>query len=113
MQFYHVKRLINPYVFGEKRRWRQGNPPYELIEAEHANIGFTMLSKKLFGAIRMRWGTSYYPDGRVNMTTSDDPSYHLDVFLRFGEWMWIRTDVVGNHIGELAPNAVANWITFP
>jgi hypothetical protein len=88
-----------PYVFGERRRyWNSG---YELSEVEHGNIGFTMISRKLFEGIRFRWGMSYYPDGRVNMT-SDDPAYHLDALMKFGEYMLIRRDVVGQHVGDLA-----------
>jgi len=67
-----------------------------------------MISRKLFEAVRFRWGTSHYPDGRVNMT-SDDPAFHLDCFLKFGEWMYIRTDVLGKHIGELAVNEGAQF----
>lgn len=95
------------YVFQEKRKFRH-EKGFELIEAEHANIGFTMISKRLFEATRFRWGTSRYPDGRVNMT-SDDPAFHLDSFLKFGKWMYIRTDVVGQHIGELRNNEVAQF----
>jgi hypothetical protein len=88
------------YVFGQKSCGMEGDPPYEIIVAEHSNIGFTMIERKLFEAIRLRWGTSYYPDGRINMT-SDDPAFHLDCFLRFGHWMKIRTDVIGQHVGDL------------
>ena len=97
-----------PYVFGEKRRFTQGDPPYELIEAEHGNIGFCMISRKLFENIRFRYGTSRYPDGRDHMV-SDDPAYHLDAFIKFGEWMVIRKDVVGQHIGDLQPDAVSQF----
>ena len=97
-----------PYVFGEKRRYMRGDPPFEVIEAEHGNIGFTMLQRRLFEAVRMRWGTSHYPDGRVSMT-SDDPAYHLDSFIKFGEWMLIRTDVVGRHVGDLHPGQTAQF----
>jgi hypothetical protein len=86
------------YIFGEKQRFKKNG--IDVIEAEHANIGFCMLSRKLFEGIRMRWGNSHYPDGRVSMT-SDDPAYHLDAYIKFGEWMVIRPDVVGNHIGDL------------
>ncbi len=95
-----------PYIFGEKRRFHKDG--YELIEVEHANIGFTMISRRLFQAVRMRWGTSHYPDGRVNMT-SDDPAFHLDCFLKFGQWPYIRTDVVGSHVGDLRANEGAQF----
>jgi hypothetical protein len=100
-----------PYIFGEKRRWRQGVPPYEIVEVEHGSIGFTMLSRKLFDVIRTRWGTANYPDGRA-VTTSEDPAYQADAFMRFGEWMWIRTDVIGKHIGDLAAEEVSSLSTF-
>lgn len=86
------------YVFQEKSRDR--NHGYPVIYCEHANIGFTMISRRLFEATRFRWGTSHYPDGRVSMT-SDDPSFHLDSFIKFGKWMYVREDVVGQHVGDL------------
>lgn len=95
-----------PYIFGEKRRFEQNG--YGLIEAEHANIGFTMISRRLFEAVRMRWGTSHYPDGRVCMT-SDDPAFHLDSFLKFGQWMYIRPDVLGKHVGGLQAHEGAQF----
>ena len=100
-----------PYIFGEKRRWRQGDPPYEIVEVEHGSIGFTMFSRKLFDSIRTRWGTATYPDGRA-IATSEDPAYQADAFMRFGEWMWIRMDVVGKHIGDLAAEEVSSCSTF-
>lgn len=95
-----------PYIFGEKRRWMENG--YELVEVEHANIGYTMLSRRLFEAVRFRYGTSVYPDGRVNMT-SDDPAYHLDCFIKFGQWPVIRMDVVGRHIGDLKPEEASQY----
>lgn len=89
-----------PYIFGEKRRFKCGNPPYELVEVEHGNIGFMMISRKLFENIRFRYGTSRYPDGREHMI-SDDPAFHLDAFIKFGKWPVIRMDVVGQHVGDL------------
>lgn len=86
------------YVFGEKRRYHQNG--YELIEAEHGNIGYTLLTRKLIENIRFRYGVSKYPDGREHMI-SDDPAFHLDAFIKFGHWMTIRTDVIGRHLGQL------------
>lgn len=94
------------YIFGEKKRdYKNG---IQVVECEHGNIGFTMLSKKLFEAVRCRWGTSHYPDGRVCMT-SDDPAFHLDAFLKFGEWPLIRLDCEGKHIGPLDASEVAQF----
>ena len=86
------------YIFGEKRRWEEFGTT--LVECEHANIGYTMISRKLFEAVRFRYGRSIYPDGRDNMT-SDDPAFHLDCFLKFGQWPVVRMDVVGQHVGDL------------
>lgn len=100
-----------PYVFGEKRQFQMvdaQNRPFMVKEAEHANIGFTMISRKLFEATRFRWGTSHYPDGRVNMT-SDDPSFHLDSYLKWGKWMYIRLDVIGRHVGDLKANETSQF----
>lgn len=96
------------YVFGEKRAYKHECGAY-VIEAEHANIGFTMLSKQLFNEIRFRYGVSKYPDGRGTYMISDDPAYHLDAFIKFGHWMLIRTDVVGKHIGDLKPGDTAQY----
>jgi hypothetical protein len=95
-----------PYLFGEKRRWTENG--YELVEVEHANIGFTMLSRKLFEAVRFRYGRSIYPDGRDHMT-SDDPAYHLDCFLKFGQWPVVRMDVVGRHVGDLQADETSQF----
>lgn len=87
---------------------------YEVIvgaqcqRVEHANIGFTMLSSRLFNQVRFRYGYSEYPDGRKH-TVSDDPAYHLDAFIKFGKWPVIRMDVVGNHVGELLPEEVSQF----
>lgn len=94
------------YVFGEKRRYLANG--YELIEAEHGNIGYTMLSRKLIENIRFRYGVSRYPDGREH-AISDDPAFHLDAFIKFGNWMVIRKDVVGRHIGDLKAEEVAQF----
>ena len=94
------------YIFGEKRRWTENG--YELVEVEHANIGFTMLSRKLFEAVRFRYGRSIYPDGR-DRVTSDDPAYHLDCFLKFGTWPVVRMDVVGKHVGDLKAEEVSQF----
>jgi hypothetical protein len=75
---------------------------------EHANIGFTMLSRRLFNQVRFRYGTSEYPDGRNHMV-SDDPAYHLDCFIKFGKWPVIRMDVIGNHVGDLNENETAQY----
>jgi hypothetical protein len=96
------------YVQGEKRRYTQGSPLYTLIEAEHGNIGFCMISRKLFENVRFRYGTSNYPDGRCHMI-SDDPAFHLDVFIKFGEWMVVREDVVGTHLGTLTQSDVSQF----
>lgn len=95
-----------PYIFGEMRRWTENG--YELVEVEHANIGFTMLSRRLFEAVRFRYGTSQYPDGRECMT-SDDPAFHLDCFLKFGQWPVVRTDVVGQHVGDLSATETSQF----
>lgn len=94
------------YVFGEKRRYHQNG--YELIEAEHGNIGYTLLSRKLIENIRFRYGVSKYPDGREHMI-SDDPAFHLDAFIKFGHWMTIRTDVIGRHLGQLKTEETAQF----
>lgn len=94
------------YVFQEKSRDRSHG--YPVIECEHANIGFTMISRRLFEAIRFRWGTSHYPDGRVQMT-SDDPAFHLDSFIKFGKWMMVREDIEGKHIGDLKNEDAAQF----
>jgi len=96
------------YLFGEKRRWRQGDPSYEVVECEHGNIGFTMISRKLFEAVRFRYGMSMYADGR-NCFTSDDPAFHADCHLKFGTWPWLRMDVEGKHVGDLKAEDVAGW----
>jgi hypothetical protein len=95
-----------PYIFGERRRWSQGNPPYPLVEVAHGSIGFTMFTREVFDAIRTRWGTAHYP-GKPPETVSEDPAYQADVLLRFGAWMWIRLDVVGKHVGDLAADEVS------
>ena len=96
-----------PYIFGEKRRWKTQHG-FELIELEHGNIGFTMLSRRLFSQVRFRYGVSEYPDGRHYMI-SDDPAYHLDCFIKFGQWPVLRTDVVGSHVGDLAQNETSQF----
>lgn len=88
-----------PYIFGEKRRWKDPKG-FELVELEHGNIGFTMLSRRLISQVRFRYGVTEYPDGRHYMV-SDDPAYHLDCFIKFGKWPLLRTDVVGRHVGDL------------
>jgi hypothetical protein len=94
------------YIFGEKRRWNEFGT--QLVECEHANIGFTMLSRKLFEAVRFRYGRSIYPDGRDHVT-SDDPAYHLDCFIKFGTWPVVRMDVVGKHVGDLRAEEVSQF----
>lgn len=94
------------YVFGSKG--------FETIagtfcqRVEHANIGFTMLSKRLFHQVRFRYGMTEYPDGRKH-TVSDDPAYHLDAFIKFGKWPVIRMDVIGAHVGGLEPAQVSQY----
>ena len=83
------------YLFGEKRRWDEFGTT--LVECEHGNIGLTMISRKLFEAVRFRYGMSVYPDGRAHVT-SDDPAFHLDAFIKFGQWPVLRMDVVGRHV---------------
>jgi hypothetical protein len=95
-----------PYIFGEKRRWNENG--YELVEVEHGNVGFCLLSRKLFEAVRFRYGRSIYPDGRDCMT-SDDPAYHLDCFLKFGQWPVVRMDVVGTHVGDLKADQTSQY----
>lgn len=94
------------YIFQEKRRWNEFGTT--LVECEHGNIGFCLLSRKLFEAVRFRYGRSIYPDGRDHMT-SDDPAYHLDCFIKFGEWPVVRLDVIGRHIGDLKPSDVSQF----
>jgi len=94
------------YIFGEKRRWEEFGTT--LVECEHGNIGYTMLSRRLFEAVRFRYGRSIYPDGRDCMT-SDDPAYHLDCFLKFGQWPVVRMDVVGQHIGDLKQDQTSQF----
>ena len=96
----------SPYIFQEKRTYDKNGIP--LKEVEHANIGFAMLSKRLFNQIRFRYGTTEYPDGGIRMV-SDDPAYHLDAFIKFGKWPVVRMDVVGQHIGDLQPNEVSQF----
>lgn len=95
-----------PYIFGEKRRWNQNG--YELVEVEHGNIGFTMISRKLFDTTAIRYGRAIYPDGR-DRQASDDPCFHLDCYKQFGEWPVVRMDVVGRHIGDLKANEVSQF----
>ena len=94
------------YVFGEKRRFKKNG--IDVIEAEHGNIGYTMLSRRAFEQVRFRYGVTEYPDGRKHMV-SDDPAYHLDCFMKFGEWMLIREDAVGKHVGDLDASQVAQF----
>lgn len=98
----------NPYIFGEKRRFIADRPFCELIECEHSNIGFTMIKREVFEQVRFRYGLGVYPDGRRH-AISDDPAYHLDVYLKFGAWHYIRTDVGGKHIGDLAAESVSQF----
>lgn len=79
-----------------------------LREVEHANIGFTMLSAKLLNNISFRSGKSIYPSGAVH-NTSDDPAFHLDAFIKFGKWPVIRMDVIGQHVGDLLENEIAQF----
>lgn len=95
------------YIFGEKREY-VNEKGIRLKEVEHANIGYTMLSKRLFNQIRFRYGVSEYPDGR-NHSVSDDPAFHLDAFIKFGKWPVIRMDVVGRHVGELLENEISQF----
>ena len=94
------------YVFGSKGFETIANVQCQRVE--HANIGFTMLSKRLFNQIRFRYGFTEYPDGRKH-TVSDDPAYHLDAFIKFGKWPVIRMDVVGAHIGDLQSNETSQY----
>lgn len=96
------------YLFGEKRRWQQGDPQYTVVECEHCNIGFTMISRRLFEAVRFRYGMTMYEDGR-NHLTSDDPAFHADCYLKFKEWPWLRMDVEGQHVGELRAEDVSQF----
>lgn len=94
------------YVFGSKGMETIAGTQCQRVE--HANIGFTMLSRRLFNQIRFRYGHSEYPDGRAH-TVSDDPAYHLDAFIKFGKWPVIRMDVVGKHVGDLKPNETSQY----
>lgn len=94
------------YIFQEKRRWNEFGTT--LVECEHGNIGYCLLSRKLFEAVRFRYGTSHYPDGRVSMT-SDDPAYHLDCFIKFGGWPVVRMDTEGHHVGDLKLDQVSQF----
>ena len=80
----------------------------QLREVEHANIGFAMLSARLFNQVSFRYGNSEYPNGAQHQT-SDDPAYHLDAFYKFGKWPVIRLDVVGRHVGDLRENEVSQY----
>lgn len=98
-----------PYIFGEKRRFQEGHPRfYQMVECEHGNIGFCMIARRVFEQVRFRYGTTEYPDGRNHMV-SDDPAYHLDAFLKFHEWHYIRMDVEGKHIGDLKASEAAQY----
>ena len=96
-----------PYLFGEKKRWKT-DQGYELAEVEHGNIGFFMLSRKLFEAVRFRYGETYYPDGYHHLT-SDDPAYHADCYRLFNEWPVVRLDVMGKHEGDLKESDVSQF----
>ncbi|HUP03497.1 MAG TPA: hypothetical protein VMU19_05885 [Bryobacteraceae bacterium] len=96
-----------PYIFGERRRWTEGEPSYTLVEVENGSIGFTMFSRKLFDAIRVRWGTAGFP-GKPDEMSSEDRAFQADVVAKFGEWMCIRTDVVGKHLGDLKANEISS-----
>lgn len=95
-----------PYIFQERRRWTENGIP--LVECEHGNIGFCLIRRDVLEQITFRTGVGDYPDGRKHLV-SDDPAYHLDTFRRFGEWHYIRTDVVGQHIGDLKAGDVAQF----
>lgn len=95
-----------PYIFGEKRRFHENG--FELIEVEHGNIGYALLTRKLIENIRFRYGRSRYPDGRESMI-SDDPAFHLDAFLKFGEWPVIRKDTLAQHVGDLKAEEVSQF----
>ena len=95
------------YIFQEKRDYNDAKGIH-LKEVEHANIGFTMLSSRLFNQIRFRYGHTEYPDGTAHMV-SDDPAYHLDAFIKFGRWPVIRMDVIGTHVGDLNADEVSQF----
>lgn len=105
-----------PYLQGEKGRRtyyktdHTGNvcDEFDLIEAEYANIGFCMIPRRLFEAVRFRYGMTTMPDGSRRML-SDDPCFHLDCFNKFGEWMFVRPDVVGKHVGDLKAEHVGQF----
>ena len=96
-----------PYIFQEKREYIDING-IRLKEVEHANIGFTMLSRRLFNQVRFRYGHTEYPDGSARMV-SDDPAYHLDAFIKFGRWPVVRMDCVGKHVGDLSADQVSQF----
>lgn len=95
-----------PYIFQEKGRTNMGS--YQLVECEHGNIGFCMIARRAFEQIRFRYGLAQYPDGRSHVV-SDDPAYHLDVQMKFGEMHFIRMDVVGQHVGDLKANETSQF----
>lgn len=95
------------YVFGSKGMETIAGTQCQRVE--HANIGFTMLSARLFNQIRFRYGVTEYPDGRGTYSISDDPAFHLDAFIKFRKWPVIRMDVVGQHIGDLKANEVSQF----
>jgi hypothetical protein len=87
------------YIFGEERTFHTGVAPF--IEVRHGTCGCMMIERRVFNKIRFRFSVE---DG-----LSEDPAYAADVEAMFGEKMWLREDVVCQHIGDLADREVAQF----
>jgi glycosyltransferase involved in cell wall biosynthesis len=84
------------YIFGSQYGIKDlGNG---LIECDHGNIGFCLISKKVFEHLKFRRGSHPTMPGHLQ---SDDPNYCFDWFLIWkGERHFIDKNIHAQHIDE-------------
>ena len=98
------------YVFGEISRMEldRGDIKVPIIVCSHGTCGLMMIKREVFERLRFRYGPGFAEDGHRE-ELSEDPAYCYDANkLGFGN-MWIREDVVAEHLGDLKDNETAQF----
>lgn len=95
------------YVFGHMRGIKDEGG---MIECDHGSCGYMLISRKVFGQLRFRWGDDRHVPGQM---LSEDPAYCYDWYDISGERFLISKNATAQHIGELKESEAARdeWST--
>lgn len=85
----HVKYVFN--MTGETCEAPNGD---KLIRAD-GSCGCMLIRRNVFEYLSFRFGR---PEGRTDVTLSEDPAYLYDAKKYLGKYMWINTAVVCDHV---------------